>query len=279
MSGSDTISPTAHYTGYVWSRNGLSHPALVTNEGRLLFSSLEPVMLASRTVGGPTLQHYLLARHLAIDARLKAAIESDQVTQVIEVAAGLSPRGWRFAARYGDRLTYIEADLPAMAARKRRALERMGSLGEHHQVRDVDALRDQGPLSLGALAGELDSGAGLAIITEGLLGYVSPTDLEALWRRFATVLGGFVVGRYLSDLHLGSAQTPEVRVFRLLLAAFVRGGVYLHFADAAEAERRLREAGFATAAVTPADRVNRDSADAPKNRGAQMAHILEASTE
>ncbi|MGI9183592.1 MAG: class I SAM-dependent methyltransferase [Solirubrobacteraceae bacterium] len=282
MSGSDTISPTAHYTGYVWSRNGLSHPALTTNEGRLLFSSLEPAMRASRAVGGPTLQPYLLARHRAIDARLQVAIESDQVTQVIEVAAGLSPRGWRFAERYGDRLTYIEADLPAMAARKRRALERIGSLGERHQVRDLDALRDQGPLSLSALAGELDPGAGLAIITEGLLGYVAPTDLEALWRRFAGVLGGFATGRYLSDLHLGSDLTPEIRVFRLLLAAFVRGGVYLHFADAAEAELRLREAGFATATVTPADRVITDpthSANAPKNRGAQLAHILEASTE
>jgi O-methyltransferase involved in polyketide biosynthesis len=266
----------------VWSRNGLSHPALTTNEGRLLFSSLEPVMLASRTVGGPSLEPYLLARHRAIDARLEAAIEADQVTQVIEVAAGLSPRGWRFAQRYGDRVTYIEADLPAMAARKRRALQRMGSLGERHQIRDVDALSDEGPLSLSGLAAELDPGAGLAIVTEGLLGYVAPTDLEALWRRFATVLGGFASGRYLSDLHLGSAQTREVRVFRLLLAAFVRGGVYLHFADAAEAERRLREAGFASATVTPADRVitdPTDPADTPKNRGAQMAHILEASTE
>ncbi len=279
MSGSDTISPTAHYTGYVWSRNGLSHPALTTHEGRLLFSSLEPVMLASRAAGGPSLERYLLARHRAIDARLEAAIESDQVTQVIEVAAGLSPRGWRFAERYGDRLTYIEADLPAMAARKRRALERMGSLGARHQVRDLDALRDQGPLSLSALAGELDPAAGLAIITEGLLGYVSPTDLEGLWRRFATVLGGFVTGRYVSDLHLGSAQTPEVRIFRLLLAAFVRGGVYLHFADASEAERWLREAGFTTAAVTPADRLIANPDERPQERGGQMAHILEASTE
>jgi O-methyltransferase involved in polyketide biosynthesis len=119
----------------------------------------------------------------------------------------------------------------------------------------------------------------LAIITEGLLGYVSAADLEALWRRFATVLGGFAAGRYLSDLHLGSAQTPEVRVFRLLLAAFVRGGVYLHFADAAEAERRLREAGFTSATVTPADRLITDPDERPQGKGGQMAHILEASTE
>ena len=30
---STSISPTAHYTGYVWARNGLSHPALASREG------------------------------------------------------------------------------------------------------------------------------------------------------------------------------------------------------------------------------------------------------
>ncbi len=34
---SDAISPTAHYTGQVWARNGLSHPRLGTREGRVLF--------------------------------------------------------------------------------------------------------------------------------------------------------------------------------------------------------------------------------------------------
>lgn len=87
---------------------------------------------------------------------------------MIEVACGLSPRGWRFAKRYGDRLHYVEADLPEMAARKRAALERIGSLGDYHRVREVDALRDDdGPGSLAAIAAELDHRRGLAIITEG----------------------------------------------------------------------------------------------------------------
>jgi hypothetical protein len=30
MRGREAVSPTAHYTGYVWVRNGLSHPALAT---------------------------------------------------------------------------------------------------------------------------------------------------------------------------------------------------------------------------------------------------------
>ena len=131
---SDAISPTAHYTGWIWARNGLSHRELETAEGRALFELVRPAMVLSSALGSGTLEEYLIARHTAIDELLTSAIEEHGITQVLEVACGLSPRGWRFCERYGDRITYIEADLPAMAARKRRALERMGSLSERHQV-------------------------------------------------------------------------------------------------------------------------------------------------
>jgi O-methyltransferase involved in polyketide biosynthesis len=275
MSGSDAISPTAHYTGQVWSRNGLSHPALSTREGELLFAALQPAMVASRAVGGPSLEPYLMARHLAIDARVEQAIESGRVSQVLEVAAGLSPRGWRFAQRYGDRITYVEADLPAMAERKREALRRIGSLGDHHRMVDVDALRPDGPGSLADLAGELDPAAGLIIVTEGLLGYLSTPDMTALWERFAAVLSGFSAGRYVSDLHLGDVVTPVIKGFRVLLGAFVRGRVYLHFDSAEQAERALLAAGFRSAQVTRAAAAARSG---DRQGGAALAHILEAST-
>jgi O-methyltransferase involved in polyketide biosynthesis len=269
----DRIGPTAHYTGYVWARNGLSHRALSTIEGRLLFDALQPTMLASRAIGGPTLEAYLLARHRAIDARLEQAIDHG-VTQVIEVAAGLSPRGWRFVNRH-ENLVYIEADLPGMAQRKRAALDRIGSLGERHRVREVDALRDdEQPGSLAAVISELDQRAGLAIVTEGLLGYLPPDAVAGMWRRFATALGRFPAGRYISDVHMGGAQTPQVRAFRVALSAFVRGRVYLHFHNAAEAEAALRDAGFANAEVRRAA----DLVEGSRDAGGRLAHILEAST-
>ena len=95
----------------------------------------------------------------------------------------------------------------------------------------------------------------------------------ALWEQFAEVLTGFDGGRYISDLHLASATSPLVRVFRLGLGAFVRGQVYLHFDDAADAEERLRACGFATASVRPAARL----AELPAESQDSMAHILEAS--
>jgi O-methyltransferase involved in polyketide biosynthesis len=262
------ISPTAHYTGYVWARNGLSHPELSTREGRVLFESLRPAMTVSGLLGRGTLEAYLLARHTAIDTLLERAIEEHGVTQVIEIASGLSPRGWRFTERYGDRLTYIETDLPEMVERKRRALERMGA---RHRVVEVDALAED---DLPALAAGLEHGRGLAIITEGLLGYLPTDDVTALWRRFATVLDGFASGRYISDLHLAGVQTPEVRAFRLLLSAFVRGGVYLHFEHGEAATAALLAAGFAHASLLPAGRITGRN----EKGAARLSHILEAST-
>jgi O-methyltransferase involved in polyketide biosynthesis len=266
---SAAVSPTAHYTGFVWARNGLSHPELATREGRVLFDSLRPWMAVSGALGGPTLERYLLARHLAIDAVLARAIEDGRVSQVLEVACGLSPRGWRFTERHPE-LTYVEADLPAMAARKRRALERMGSLSERHSVVDVDVLSDD---SFGAVTAPLDRSQGLAIITEGLLGYLPSDAVLAVWRRFASTLSEFEHGLYLAELHLRSIQTAQVRAFRVVLGAFVRGRVYLHFARADEAVSALRGAGFADAKVHPASDLL-----AHAEKTSRMTHILEAST-
>lgn len=274
LSSGSRIGPTAHYTGYVWDRNGLSHPELETREGRMLFDALQPAMLTSGALGGPTLEAYLLARHRALDALLERAIDGGRISQVIEVAAGLSPRGWRFARRYGDRIVYVESDLPEMAARKRAALERIGSLGPSHRVVEIDALRDDdGPGSLAAIAADLHPGDGLAIVTEGLLGYLPTDAVRGLWRRFARTLDDFPAGLYISDLHLGGVVTPPVRAFRLALSAFVRGRVYLHFTDAAEAERELVAAGFRVASVRPAV----DATGDDRAPGSRLANILEAS--
>src|SRR4051794_20565141 len=84
---SASVSPTAHYTGYVWARNGLSHPALRTAEGRILFLYLQPTMLAARVLAGTDVESFLLARHRMIDRLLEAAIDGGRVSQVIEIAA------------------------------------------------------------------------------------------------------------------------------------------------------------------------------------------------
>lgn len=242
---SAAISPTAHYTGEAWAQLGLSHPALRSLEGRAMHLALRPYNTLSTLVGGPSIDAYLQARHAAIDAALDAAIADGRVGQVVEVACGMSPRGWRFAQRHGDAIDYVEADLPGMAARKRDAVAKMGN---PTRVVALDALADDGPDSLAALAATLDPGRGLAIVTEGLLNYFPTREVLGMWRRFATVLQGFPHGLHLADVHLGGDNAgPHVHVFTTLLGAFVRGSVHLHPWRAADAERELLAAGFAAA--------------------------------
>jgi O-methyltransferase involved in polyketide biosynthesis len=271
--GSEAVSPTAHYTGYVWARNGLSHPRLQTREGRLLFESLRPVMALSDALGGASLEHYLLTRHRAIDLVLSRAIEAGEIGAVIELAAGLSPRGWRFHRRHGERLDYVETDLEAMSARKREALDEIGCLSERHRVQTLDALRHDGPLSLAEAAASLDHERGLAIVCEGLLGYLESAAVLDLWRRCARELGRFPSGLFVCDLHLGEVQSACVHAFRVLLSAFVRGRVHLHFDSAAQARRALIDAGFADAAVHRGGALLDGT-----GRSARLVHIIEAST-
>jgi O-methyltransferase involved in polyketide biosynthesis len=273
--GSAAVSPTAHYTGEAWVRNDLSHRELGTWQGRALHLALALPNAASKALGGPTLEGLLLARHRIIDARLEELIDGG-VNQVVEVACGMSPRGWRFSQRYGERLTYIEADLPAMAQRKREALARIGSLGDHHRVVELDVLRDGGPGSLEALADELDPSRGLVIITEGLLTYLDDATVEALWARFAAVLGRFERGAYLSDLRFARRDrgTPE-RAFDLILGAFVRGKVHAYRGDEDGAAAELRAAGFGTARLHRGDE-HPAAAEARDDPGAAVICVIEA---
>ena len=276
--GSDRISPTAHYTGYTWVHNGLSHPALATRQGRAMHAALRPLNAVSHTLGVPTLEGLLLARHRYIDEQLHQAIARGQITQIVEIAAGLSPRGWDFASRYGERITYVEADLAPMAQRKRRLLERAGLTSPQHRVVSLDALADSGPLSLRDLAASLDSSQGLAIVTEGLLNYFPTPAVEGMWQRFAHTLSGFKHGLYLSDLHLsGDNRGLGVAMFTRLLSSFVRGRVFLHYGDAQQGINALHAAGFAKAQLDhPEPQMGANGR--MDVRGAAMVRVIRAET-
>jgi len=207
-----------------------------------------PTFMVSRFLGGPTLDGMLLGRHRVIDAMLEQAIADGRVGQVLEVAAGMSPRGWRFTERHPD-LPYVEADLPDMAARKREALARIGRPPTHRVV-ELDALAKDGPRSLNAVADGLDPEQGLAIVTEGLLSYLPRDAVLRLWSSFAQTIRRFERGVYLADLHV-EADAPRLlaRAFAGAVSAFVRGPVKVHFATEAEARDALRGAGFESVAV------------------------------
>jgi len=198
------------------------------------------------------------------------------VSQVIEAACGMSPRGWRFSERYRDQLTYVEADLPAMARRKREALAQMGSLDDHHRVVDLDIVRDGGPGSLEALVETMDPDGGLVIITEGLLTYLDNETVEALCARLAKMLSRFSKWVYLADLrHARPDRGASERAFDVLLGTFVRSRVHPYRGDEATAEATLLEAGFEQAQLHRGDE-HPAAAEAGKDPGAAALCIVEA---
>lgn len=278
MSHSERISPTAYATGYYWYAHGLSHPAFATRQGRRTLQAFRPLMLGLQTIGGLSLDATLMARHRGIDEKLDAAIRSGAVSQVIEIAAGLSPRGWRFAQHYGKAITYLDTDLPAMAATKRRLLAQHDLLSEHHRVVELDALAASGPQSLAGLADELYPTAGTVIITEGLLSYLSPQDAHDLWARIAATLNRFPRGLYLADLHFrGETHGHAVKLFGWLLSRFVRGRINMHFGHAEQARETLCSHGFSPAEVNQAITLA-SNRDLGRNSGAERVQILSAAT-
>ncbi len=197
------------------------------------------------------------------------------MTQIVEVAAGLSPRGLRFSRRYGERLTYIEADLPGMVERKRAALERIGSLSARHRVEHVDAVADAGPGSSTDLTATLDSRQGLAIVTEGLLGYLERDAVLGIWRRFARHAGGLSARAvHLGHPHRRASERARCGPSGCCCRSFVRGRVHLHFGTEEDVVAALREAGFAAAEVRrAADVVGAERGDHGRR---SLAHIIEA---
>jgi O-methyltransferase involved in polyketide biosynthesis len=233
-----------------------------------------PNAIAHR-LGMASLEGMLLARHRLIDLRLAQAIDAGEIEQVVEIAAGLSPRGWRFATRYADRITYVEADLPAMIAHKRRILAGLGGETAHHRTAEIDALADLGPTSLAAICATLDPTLGTAVITEGLVNYFERDVVLALWQRVAAALRRFPRSVYLSDLMLrGDNRGPLSTGFSWLLSAFVRGRVHMQFETAEQAEDALESAGLIGVLCDPRDFAF--ELDDIESAGAARVRIIEA---
>ena len=226
---SDSISPTAHYTSYIWSRNNLGDSRLQSTKGLCLYMLLEPWMILSRYFDGPTAEQQLLCRHILIDKQLEEWIETKQISQVIEVASGMSSRGLRFRQKYGDRIKYIEADLSGMHAIKSTRIGKDID-NDYHQLHIIDAMQSNTTVSDSLHAVITNSGLsrkhGVAIITEGLLNYFNKERTENMWKNFAKELITFKHGFYVTNVHLDNYEpNSPVLWFKKVLSIFVQGDV------------------------------------------------------
>lgn len=275
---SSGISFTALYTGAVWHRYGLSDDTLATREGRWLYHLMTPFEVASKAAIGGNIRTFLLQRHLIIDHLIDQAINSHGISQVLEIACGMSPRGIRLRKRH-PRIHMVEADLPDMAGRKALRLLAAGRLGDHHQVTPIDILAGHGEYQLEQVIDRVfDNTRPVIIITEGLTSYFSLDVISDFWRRLAAAMAKRPGSIYLSESYYRPKQPlldGTLRTLGTVLGAATRSEVSFHFRNDDEARDHFLSCGFSSARVHD-PRSWYGTLPIPESRGEPMVRVIEA---
>lgn len=234
------ISFTAHYTGYIWYKMGISHPALATQKGKWLAKLVHPLEAwAEKHVGG-SMRTTLKQRHTMIDEHLSQLIEQHPNLQVLEIASGLSPRGWNFRQKHAG-IDYRELDLPDMAKTKNLALQHIDSSSP--EVLSVDLFTPE----FSQVFAVFDPTRPLVIISEGLINYFNKDMLAKLLLAISAQAEHFPELHYLTDVY------PEPVKNRLanfiwncskLLKFLSRSAFAFHFKDPKEAQHFFSDHDF-----------------------------------
>lgn len=234
------ISFTAHYTGYIWYQMGISHSSLATAKGKSLAYITHPIeSLAEKYIGG-SMRTTLKIRHTMLDDQLIQLIQQYPNLQVLEIAAGLSPRGWWFRKHYPE-INYRELDLPEMAQTKQQALKQIEQ--NSPDVLSADLFTPDFQTAFD----EFDLQRPLVIISEGLINYFDKTLLKKLLQSIVLYSRDFQTVHYLTDLYPEPIQNKLAKVIwnsSKLLKLMSRSAFSFHFIDPAEAQHFFQDNGF-----------------------------------
>ena len=239
------ISISAHYTGYVWYKNGLSDSRFVTPVGVAANMLFTPANALLKRMTGAHIDTFLLQRHRMIDHLLRHLIEKEGVEQIVEIACGLSPRGFRITEKY-PHVSYLETDLPDMAARKALLLNKLSRPGRHG-IRSCNILDAQGPDSIQSVLSELNPNKKTVVISEGLVNYFSLPVIREVWSRLAKSLKSFPDAYYLTDLYPNLTEHPSyryVKVAQKMVGVLTRGEWPLHYNNDQEIKEGFLQDGF-----------------------------------
>jgi O-methyltransferase involved in polyketide biosynthesis len=272
---STALSSTALYTAYVWQHNNLATIQLAQSKGFLYYQLLRPFNWLARTIKGVDLETILLQRHQIIDSILEREIESGRIKQVVELAAGFSPRGSSFVSRYGasHQLQYIETDLaPQIAMKKSLIIEKSKVDEKRHFFIPVDAFAKDG---FAELKKTLDPNLGTAIISEGLLNYFSTEQVSELWIKIQDFLSHFSTGIYLADTQTRaeSFDHPLAKMIVSLIRQASKSPFYHHYSGADELKTKLLDFGFSKVEIImPKDK--KESLHLPGTSQKDMVNII-----
>jgi O-methyltransferase involved in polyketide biosynthesis len=276
-SATDTsrISISAHYTGYIWYKNGLSHKQFVTPMGRAAYWALKPMNGFMQAMIGASIDTFLLQRHFVLDHLVEQAI-AEGYEQVVELAAGLSSRGYLIKQAHPE-VHYVEGDLPGMSARKAELLDKLGRQSGHI-TQPCNILDESGPQSIEALLAGLDKSKKTLIITEGLVNYFDLPTIRKVWARMAVAMKAFPQSRYITEVYPKLEQHPSykyVQVAQKVVGFFTQGEYPLHYNSDEAMQQGFLEDGFSRVNVTaPEDYY--DKLDMPTSSRQSLVRLVVA---
>ena len=194
----DSVSPTAKVVAYL---RGLDQSLQFFGDGLL---RQEGAAVLSQLGIADTLTHAAMAtlfqsRYHALNAAIGMA--SDSASQIIEFAAGVSPRGYQWS-QMSPGTIYIESDLPQLMIRKakivRNSLIANATVNRgvlHYCATDVLDLDSM----LEALK-SIDTHLPFTIVTEGLLLYFTNCELSKFLENIFTLLSRSRNAIWITDL-------------------------------------------------------------------------------
>jgi O-Methyltransferase involved in polyketide biosynthesis len=234
------ISFTAHYTGYIWYSMGISHPVFATRKGKFLARLVHPLeSWAEKNVGG-SMRSTLKQRHAMIDQHLDQLIAQHPQLQVLEIACGLSPRGWNFRTKHPE-IDYRELDLPDMAKIKTQALKQIDPHAPEVLTGDIFTQDFE------RIFQSFDPERPLVVISEGLINYFDQTLLNKLLQGITEYGASFQELHYLTDIYPEPVKNRLARFIwasSKLLKVMSRSAFTFHFQSPAELQQFFSHTGF-----------------------------------
>ncbi|MCX5469505.1 class I SAM-dependent methyltransferase [Acinetobacter nematophilus] len=267
------ISFTAHYTGYIWYQMGISHPLLATSKGKRLAMIAHPIeSWGERFVGG-SMRTTLTQRHTILDDRLHQLIAQFPDLQVLEIAAGLSPRGWWFRQQYAQ-IDYRELDLPEMAKTKQAALKLIDP--NSPEVLSIDLFTQDFQNAFKVF----DPQKPLVVISEGLINYFNKNLLKQLIQSIADYGKNFKALHYLTDIYPEPVKNKLATVIwnsSKLLKLMSRSAFTFHFISPEHVRHFISGTGFKKIEVIqPSLYFNQNSKQDPEEHLGDLVWVIDA---
>lgn len=175
-------------------------------------------------------------RSKTFDEKIKRLIKSEGINRIIELGAGLSDRGMRFAAEY-PQVLYVDTDLACVIEEKQKMLEKTA---ENHVLMPFDIISD----NLEVFKKYIEKGRALFVF-EGVALYLGQEGLMSFLNKLKEVLSysdnGYVV---FEAIHQEDEKTFFIMALKPFLRWFFQENISPNFKDRDEGEQLLNDIGF-----------------------------------